>query len=242
MKILSLDIGINNLSYCILSWEEGKYIIHHWGILNVNPYEEINNEIAKQNKDIDKSNKKLLKNDLKNNCNEDETNENKINENKDIYVQPKLTKKKVKKKPSINQIAHEITTLFDNTKHLLDCSYVLIENQPCMKNPTMKSIQMIVYSYFYIRGITDAPEDKKLKDIVFLSASNKLKVYDGPKLTFDVKSKYTLSKKLGIAHTKYFLKDNEEKLSFFNSHKKKDDLADAFLQGVYFINKRLKLS
>jgi hypothetical protein len=237
MKILSLDIGINNLSYCILSWEEGKYIIHHWGILNVNPYEEINNDIAKQNKDIDKSNKKLLKNDLKNKCEEDEK-----SENIDIYVQPKLTKKKVKKKPSVNQVAHEIITLFDNTKHLLDCRYVLIENQPCMKNPTMKSIQMIVYSYFYIRGITDAPEDKKLKDIVFLSASNKLKVYDGPKLTFDVKSKYTLSKKLGIEHTKYFLKDNEEKLSFFNSHKKKDDLADAFLQGVYFINKRLKLS
>ena len=230
MKILSIDIGVNNLSYCILSREEGKYIIHHWGILNVNPYEEINKDIAKQNKDIDKSNKKLLKDNLDNSNDEN------------ISIEPKLTKKKVKKKPSINQIAHEIITLFDNTKHLLDCSYVLIENQPCMKNPTMKSIQMIVYSYFYIRGIKDADEDKKIKDIVLLSASNKLKVYDGPKLTFDVKSKYTLSKKLGIEHTKYFLKDNEEKLSFFNSHKKKDDLADAFLQGVYFINKRLKLS
>lgn len=233
MKILSLDIGINNLSYCILSWEEGKYIIHHWGILNVNPYEEINNDIAKQNKDIDKSNKKLLKVSLKDN--ED------VNEG-DIYIQPKLTKKKIKKKPSVNQVAHEIITIFDNNKHLLECSYVLIENQPCMKNPTMKSIQMIVYTYFYVRGITDVVECDKLKEIVFLSASNKLKVYDGPLLTFDVKSKYTLSKKLGIEHTKYFLKDNEEKLSFFNSHKKKDDLADAFLQGVYFINKRLKLS
>ena len=233
MKILSLDIGINNLSYCILSWEVDKYVIHNWDILNVNPYEEINNEITKLNKDIDKSNKKLLKVSLKDS---DDVKEG------DIYIQPKLVKKKVKKKPSVNQVAHEIITIFDNNKHLLDCNYVLIENQPCMKNPTMKSIQMIVYTYFYVRGITDAIECDKIKEIVFLSASNKLKVYDGPLLTFDVKSKYTLSKKLGIAHTKYFLKDNEDKLAFFNSHKKKDDLADAFLQGVYFINKRLKLN
>ena len=56
-----MDIGINNLSYCIVSYENNNYTIHSWDILNINPYEEINNEIAKVNKDIDKSNKKLIK-------------------------------------------------------------------------------------------------------------------------------------------------------------------------------------
>ena len=57
-----------------------------------------------------------------------------------------------------------------------------------MKNPTMKSIQMIVYSYFYIRGIVDN-KSTILKDIVFISAGNKLKVYDGPKIEINVPPK-----------------------------------------------------
>ena len=30
---------------------------------------------------------------------------------------------------------------------------VIVENQPSLKNPTMKSIQMMVYSYFLINGV-----------------------------------------------------------------------------------------
>ena len=29
--------------------------------------------------------------------------------------------------------------------------YVLIENQPCMKNPKMKSLQMIIMTYFLLK-------------------------------------------------------------------------------------------
>ena len=231
MKILSMDIGINNLSYCIVSYENNNYTIHSWDILNINPYEEINNEIVKVNKDIDKSNKKLIK----------EYNKTEDGELEAIKPTIKLAKKKVKKKPTVNECSEQIISIFDAKSMFLDCDYVVIENQPCMKNPTMKSIQMIVYSYFYIRGIVDKKENP-IKDIVFLSAGNKLKVYDGPPIEINVKSRYTRSKKLGIEHTKYLLKNHEDYLSFFSSHKKKDDLADAFLQGAYFIHKRLKIT
>ena len=219
MKVLSLDIGINNLSYCILSYDNENYDIKEWDILNVNPYENDNKEIASLNKQIDKDNKKKLK---------------------DEGESSKLKKKKLKKKPTLNELSDKIINTFDNKSIFLDCDYVIIENQPCMKNPTMKSIQMIVYSYFYIRGIVDN-KSTILKDIVFISAGNKLKVYDGPKIEINVKSRYTRNKKLGILHTKYLLKNHEEYLSFFELHKKKDDLADAFLKAAYFIHKRLKL-
>ncbi len=219
MKVLSLDIGINNLSYCILSYDNENYDIKEWDILNVNPYENDNKEIASLNKQIDKDNKKKLK---------------------DEGESSKLKKKKLKKKPTLNELSEKIINTFDNKSIFLDCDYVIIENQPCMKNPTMKSIQMIVYSYFYIRGIVDN-KSTILKDIVFISAGNKLKVYDGPNIEINVKSRYTRNKKLGILHTKYLLKNHEEYLSFFELHKKKDDLADAFLQAAYFIHKRLKL-
>ena len=47
---------------------------------------------------------------------------------------------------------------------------------------------------------------------------------------------------MAVAHVKYFLKENmdENNLEFFNEHKKKDDLADSYLQGLYVINIKLK--
>lgn len=221
MKVLSLDIGINNLSYCILSYENENYDIQGWDILNVNPYEDDNKEISSMNKQIDKDNKKKIKDEGEN---------------------VKLKKKKTKKKPTLNELSEKIIGTFDSKNEFLECNYVIIENQPCMKNPTMKSIQIIVYSYFYIRGMYNKDyESRMLKDIVFISAGNKLKVYDGPPIEINVKSRYTKNKKLGIEHTKYLLKHHDEYLSFFDSHKKKDDLADAFLQGAYFIHKKLHL-
>ena len=45
-----------------------------------------------------------------------------------------------------------MTIFLNNFKNLklllLDVDGVVIENQPSLKNPKMKSIQMIVYSYF----------------------------------------------------------------------------------------------
>ena len=43
---------------------------------------------------------------------------------------------------------------------------------------------------------------------------------------------------MAVEHVKYFLKENNdiENLNFFNDHKKKDDLADSYLQGISYIN------
>jgi hypothetical protein len=35
MKVLSWDVGIKNLAYCILSFENDKWIIHEWDIINL---------------------------------------------------------------------------------------------------------------------------------------------------------------------------------------------------------------
>ena len=89
------------------------------------------------------------------------------------------------------------TELFENIpiklqeiNELLNVDYVVIENQPSLKNPQMKSIQMILYSYFIILGkAVNFGEFKNIKNIDFCSASNKLKVYDGPKIVFQEKVK-----------------------------------------------------
>ena len=230
MKLLSWDVGIYNLSYCILEKKEDNTIeILDWNIINL-----VDNEEMKKNRNL-------------------------IFEN-------------------IPRKLHEIP-------QLLNVDYVVIENQPSLKNPQMKSIQMILYSYFLILGKVIGNGDNStsyINSIDFCSASNKLKIYDGPPIILgkpikknknnnkdidkqnienqstdnnqDIEIqndeinktkkntiKYADKKKLAIEHAKYFLKDqNPSYLSFFNDHKKKDDLSDSFLQGLYYIKKNIK--
>lgn len=116
--------------------------------------------------------------------------------------------------------------------------FVLIENQPVIKNPVMKSIQVVIYTFFLMMSKQQGNET----EIKLMSASNKLKVkHKPPTLTQDTgpttKNKYQENKKLSIAYTKHYLRDDETWLTRFMQEKKKDDLADSFLQGVFFIEK-----
>ena len=233
MKILSWDIGIINLSYCIINYDEElkEKNIFKWGIINL----------------IDNS----------------------------------------EMKKDINLVFENIPKKLNENNFLLDVDIVVIENQPSLKNPKMKSIQMIVYSYFLMYGKVLNFSENKIKSIDFCNASNKLKVYNGPKIDLkeikikNSKSKkqnnllitdfiedeikenteeneinnneinkkkqeklsYSDKKKMAIEHVKYFLKMNNDlsNIEFFNQHKKKDDLADSYLQGLYMIEKKYKL-
>jgi len=233
MKLLSWDVGIYNLSYCILEKnDENKEIkIIDWNIVNL-----VDSEKMKKDRNL------LFEN--------------------------------------IPRKLHELPQLLN-----VDC--VVIENQPSLKNPQMKSIQMILYSYFLILGkvIGNNTNSCYIENIEFCSASNKLKVYDGPKIILPEKNtknkklkneiinnidnqelkienndeinhenndenndvekkikssslKYADKKRLAIEHALYYLKkDQNNYVDFFNNHKKKDDLADSFLQGLYYLNK-----
>jgi hypothetical protein len=207
MKIISFDIGINNLSYCIFDIisEDSNNTLE----TNVPSETTITLETTTLETNTPKQPYTIA-------------DWNVLNINIDGV-----------KKPTIHYLTRNIIKLFDELPLFLECNKVVIENQPCMKNPVMKSIQMIVYSYFAIRGVTD---NKTTSEIVLMSASNKMKVYEGPPIELVVKSKYTRNKKLAILHTQYILKD-VEKLEFFNTHKKKDDLADAYLQGLFYIKR-----
>tara|TARA_B100001175_G_C19455636_1_gene613649 strand:+ start:623 stop:1294 length:672 start_codon:yes stop_codon:yes gene_type:complete len=223
MKILSWDVGIKNLSYCILEKDnESNIDILQWGIINLQENDEL------------KKNRNLL----------------------------------------FENIPRKLSEL----DYLLDVDKVVIENQPSLKNPQMKSIQMIVYSYFIMYGKVLSNNENKISDIDFCNASNKLKVYDGPQIILVKKNRkkssndsnindfsiiennnhvdevevvekskkkstklsYTDKKKMAIEHVKYFLKNDETNLDFFNKHKKKDDLADSYLQGLYMLNVKKK--
>jgi hypothetical protein len=125
-----------------------------------------------------------------------------------------------------------------------DITEVLLENQPVLKNPVMKSIQMILYSFFQYEKVIMGREINLIK---LINASNKLKLgknlkeINNSEDILKINAKYTRNKKLAILYTNHFLKerlienDYDKYNEIFNQHKKKDDLSDAFLQGLYYI-------
>jgi Mitochondrial resolvase Ydc2 / RNA splicing MRS1 len=107
--------------------------------------------------------------------------------------------------------------------------YVIIENQIGPLAIRMKTIQGMIVQYFIMSHLN-------VDYIEFISAANKLKdcnIID--------KEKYSDRKKLGINKCLEILTSDfrfNEHINYFNLHKKKDDLSDSFLQGLWFINNK----
>ena len=104
----------------------------------------------------------------------------------------------------------------------LDC--VLVENQIGPLALRMKTLQGMIMQHFIERNCSIIEE---------ISPLNKLKKYLGKK-----KTTYNERKKMGIEITfKKIVELNELTVwqEHFSKHKKKDDLADSFLQGLWYI-------
>ena len=100
----------------------------------------------------------------------------------------------------------------------------------------MKSIQMIIYTFFVIEGIMN--DESSIEFIHMVNARNKLKVYKGSPIECDKKNKYAKNKFLSVEYTKNMISEEDEQFQdLFKESKKKDDLADAYLQGIYWIEK-----
>ena len=212
MKILSFDIGIKNLSFCLL--DDSKKILD-WGIINIScddVCQHINTKTIKCcNSATCITEDKLLL----------------CNSHSKLKKYPGK-KKKIVKKNTIYNVGNKLVKELDKFD-FLDCEHIILENQPSLKNPTMKSIQMMLYSYFLIKS-----NHIKLE---MINARNKLKAYKGEPIPCDIKDRYKKNKFLAIEYSKkMILKEDNEFIELFNNSKKKDDLSDSYLQGIYYIN------
>jgi hypothetical protein len=218
MKYLSFDVGIKNLAFCSLN--DNKQILD-WGIINLDKNPKCQCGLQKE---CQKSATFIVtcdNGDTKYSCtthNKKYKKKKKINADRDIFNLSKI-------------LIEELNLKTDFLNHGVIC----IENQPALKNPVMKTVQMILYSYFMIEGAT---KDKLVEQVHMINARNKLKVYKGPPVECKYKEKYKRNKYLSVEYTKLMILQEEKKfIDLFNESKKKDDLADAYLQGIYFIDK-----
>lgn len=207
-KILSFDIGVKNLSYCLVEKTIGELPIQviDWDIIDLS-----------QNGNID-----------------------------------------VKDCESV--IASLLQALTLRFRDHID--YVVIENQPAQKNPSMKTIQVALLTYFVMQKCQGQQRDSvnvstvSDKPIIrFYSAANKLKPtsfltqYDFDRLNESPRilaspSAYVRRKRLSIESAKYLINQKQGLLTIhncsaqntFEQSRKQDDMADALLQAIHFIS------
>jgi len=122
---------------------------------------------------------------------------------------------------------------FDALPHLASgIDVVIIENQLSMLATRMKTLQGMITQYFIMRGVPD---------IRFISAINKLKMFpnepgqgQGQGQGQEGEDCYANRKKRSIEITRSLLTAHHRAL--FEKHKKKDDLADCLLQGLWWLS------
>jgi hypothetical protein len=293
MKVLSIDVGIKNLAFCLFekSLHSTHFVIKKWNVVNIGigQTEEPKctsldkkgtcTQLAKFHKDNQffcvKHSKKhgfliptleckpsfIAKQKLQ-----------KLHEIADKYhIEYDKSTKKAELVSTINsfvdthfckqvqsgntstskidliQIGKNLKETF-NTLFIDDTciDYVIIENQISPIANRMKTLQGMIVQYFIM-------SNTQVTHFEFVSAANKLKDFTKKEEKEEKEQKeenqldkqsnntssYTDRKRKGISKCLEIISNEssfKEHIDYFQSHKKKDDLADSFLQGLWFIS------
>lgn len=224
MLIVSFDVGIKNLAYSIIKLNSETEVIDADGVNDVSH----NYQIIKRT-----SLQEWHKVDLESNK----------------YNLERITNNLLE---VLDTIAYQQIENIHNEK-----VHVVIENQPALKSPTMKSIQIVIYSYFNTIAKYNSLDlctklisaKSKLKYIetfpdytIYMNALHEQAQLEGSmkqmKRIPKQKQGYAKNKDDSVQFTRWLFenvtldvkhKDELEQL------KKKDDVCDSYLQGMYYI-------
>lgn len=251
MKIISVDIGIRNLAICVLEGTSRKDVkITHWNVIDV---------LGEKN-GIDRplcfhcskagmwyQGEKFA---CTKHCPKDRVptktsvSKKKIEDlRKDatgLGISPLPTKKpelvnavyeklkaagwikftggaSVKHAPILDFAPDIINSLDSRVEWWEETDLVVVENQ---KDRRMFAVQAMIHMYFATKGL-------KIKGVSAIHKLNNIMTLE------DATGSYKGRKKTGIVHCEKLMPESNR--AFFKIHKKKDDLADSFLQGLWFL-------
>jgi len=257
-KILSFDMGIRNLAYCVVDISGSSFVILDWDNYDLlagsdsqtasrcvcsGPPSWLDNSSSIWCKKCVKAGKTSLKglpNDIKFNikslkefCEKSgwaipkkPKKDDYMDLIKKAYLLPYI-KPKGTMKTDLGILLVAIEKFLDSRLvKFSEVSIIRIENQPVFDAPTMKSVQIILYTLLTYRL---RKEHNWTGEIVFVHASKKTE--EAQEVVDKAGGDYKARKDTAELLTLEKLKGSEHRvwLDYFNSKKKKSDLADAFL-------------
>jgi hypothetical protein len=283
MKVISIDVGIKNMAYCILEVSDEAIGIKDWRVVSfMNPENTVVYHCNCFTKKTKRSPEKMCGRIAKYRKGEQRLFCDKHAKTQTEYIFPKNIKKMKleeikgvaaeygienapKKRVDIVAAVEEyqnqkglepvlktkearandtdLILIGNNIKRVLngvlrehtEITHVLIENQISPLANRMKTVQGMLAQYFIM--CYDRIE------IEFISSANKLKMFQSTQTGGEPQTqsqKYKKHKKDGILYCEQVLVKNKWVDGFWRDceTKKRDDLADCFLQGVWWINRK----
>lgn len=227
------DIGLKNLSFCIIDidlwkdYKENNKISENNGILLWKNIDLISDN-HKCEHIFNSGKKKGLS--CKNNSKWEINNKYYCGIHKDSNC-----KEIINNKSTIQDIKLKCFKLLNDIQLFDQVDLIVIENQPKF-NQQMKMFSISLETYFLIRLNIN---NRKNTIIKFSPSKNKLNGAERVSIdTSHINDKYKVRKYLAIKFTEHLLQNSPQFLqNNFLCYKKKDDLADAFLHCIYYINK-----
>lgn len=237
--IASFDIGLKNLAFCVMQYNPelpmgNKYPIIEWKNIDLTDKSGSNNiedhcceeklGSGKRIGEVCGGGAKIKTENNKYYC-------SRHNPDKEKY---KPRKKRLVKNISTKEMCCTLADRLDEYDELFQSvDHTIIETQ-FSRNRKMLCLSDMLFSYFILKHIRN--NESKCKEVKFVSARNKLKVYEGPFIECNRKNAKDKRKQLAIKYCEYMIRTDEERLKQFNKFpRKKDDLSDCFLQGCWYL-------
>ena len=283
MKLISFDIGIKNMAYCLFDVDQSGTRIQEWEVLNLmeesiqdttcncalaqkkrslentkicgkrakfqkgpNAYCEkhakMNTQFIMPTNDISPTSLKKMKLDELQKLGKTYEIQGIENEKKTellskilthfetiCYESIKMQKQKSASETDLITIGRNMRDKLDEKSWINNLDIVIMENQISPLAGRMKTVQGMLAQYFIMKSV-----DK----IDFISSANKLKgLVEKPMTKVSDKDKYKKHKEDSIVICSRFLDGNADLQKWKPSLEtpKKDDLADGFLQGIWYL-------
>lgn len=214
--VISFDVGIINLAYCILN---SKYRVYSWNIINLADGDSRltcgrmtagGKRCGKKAHYIDAGSAGVCR----------------------MHGDSTMRRNITVETATETELKESLFRQLDANPMFLQISQVLIEHQPIKAREKIKGIGHAIFDYYVMRGIIDGGSSI---DIKFIDAKNKLTIYDGPVIDCGLKTQYSRNKWYSIRYCAWAVRHDPRLVHFLETFKKKDDLADCFLQGAWYL-------